>query len=261
MDLNRLVELAASFRLRGQGDCRESARNRRKLMQPQERQTNKSKMEQLSQQGKRNNQRTGKRFACSTSRLLLAAVLLLINQTAKEAIADAEGQQQHHVSSNSSGEESQQTFARAISRAATNGKQMRRDGEEGEGEEEANGGGFIMRTVPTIQLGNESNPFEGTTSVPATTRAAQDVAEGTTQPAHGGAEQSATTTQPPFQDNSEDRIAINPSRQRFPTHDQLLNASTKDEQINLAAPGSGQSSRAGMSRLAHASSFLSGKLS
>lgn len=56
-------------------------------------------------------------------------------------------------------------------------------------------------------------------------------------------------------------IAIDVNRQQFVTHDQLLNASTKDESIPLQVqlPTATQSSRAGMSKVSHVSSFLSGE--
>lgn len=71
-----------------------------------------------------------------------------------------------------------------------------------------------------------------------------------------------TTTSPPLVVDDDDRIAINATRQQFLTHDQLLNASTRDEQIAQQQQQESHSSGTrtyGMPRLAFASSFLSGK--
>lgn len=125
------------------------------------------------------------------------------------------------------------------------------------------GDGFIMRTGSSLSsnmeqyasdLGETKNGGKSDDELATTSQ---------TTTAPDSSEQQTTT--------ENDRIPINATRQQFLTHDQLVNASTKDEQIHVqqhmedhlkshpSPADASTSSRSGMPRLAFASSFLSGK--
>lgn len=136
--------------------------------------------------------------------------------------------------------------------------------------------GFIMQaSSSSAQTPNESNTFNTI-----------DLASATTETTTSQQQQDDVTQN---SDQNDERIPIDINRQQFVTHDQLslLNATTKDESIYLPINGSGSSglvdgafgyndelpminrtndsalkaptSRSGMSKVSHVSSFLSGK--
>jgi hypothetical protein len=118
------------------------------------------------------------------------------------------------------------------------------------------GDGFIMRTSSSSDTSAEHYANESAEAAPA---AGAGSDEKTAELTTAADQRVATTTE-------SDRIPINATREQFLTHDQLVNASAKDEQhpageqalkSSLAEPSA--SSRSGMPRLAFASSFLSGK--
>lgn len=146
-------------------------------------------------------------------------------------------------------------------------------GEEGEDQ-----GGFIMQAsnhnTATVQLEDLS-----TSGMPTSMNEDLTYATTTTVSPTSTAEE----TTPLSVDN--ERIPIDMNRQQFDTHDQLINATTKDESIYLSPNADNQeppstmvgaidepvqknqrgidgrqSSRAGMSKVSHVTSFLSGKL-
>lgn len=145
-------------------------------------------------------------------------------------------------------------------------------------EEESAAGGFIMRALASASSGAQQSKEYGQGPASAedenhdgdeTTTLNQERADATTLPPAisedktEGQQQQQRTAGNEEGDEHDGRIPIDKNRKLFATHDQLLNGSTKDEPSSLLAHASGaqqqQSSRAGMGRLAYASSILSGE--
>lgn len=125
--------------------------------------------------------------------------------------------------------------------------------------------GFIMRASPSVIPQNQ--PPTSPVLDHSTPTSEKALAAGTDAP---------NFDQPTTVDADDQRIPINSNRQQYITHDQLslLNASTKDEHINLTSNDQevqtssssllqkAQSPRTGgMSKVSHVSSFISGKWS
>lgn len=114
-------------------------------------------------------------------------------------------------------------------------------------------GGFVMKMA--AQSADQPGGHEGTGTEATTLQ--QTELETTTLPANDR----ATNGPAACEEADEGRIAINATRQQFVTHDQLLKASTRDEQpqapgeMSRTGSSDAPNSRAAMPRL----SFLSGK--
>lgn len=166
--------------------------------------------------------------------------------------------------------------ARQISFVGGFGAKKRSDEEED---------GFIMKTPAVTQADTTVTSLGLTTDLSNLSNSPKDE-ENTISTISSAPATITTTTQSNEEHNNDQPIAIDANRQQFLTHDQLslLNASTKDEHIyltnanqhdddgttsTLAGDQSGlfqesklvpTSSRAGMSKVSHVSSFFSGKL-